>query len=241
MLDKKDVEYIINDLLKTTNFIKKYDELIKLGRIKELIQNVSVDRNFVPYFFAVLRNLQINFNGNNIFIIAQSIDMALLRAIIISYIIFSKLPKNRFIVTISAIKLVELNTKILIDWDKILEIIGKKSYKNLSFCAYSFFGIILFEMVFKKFAKQLNEIVALYDINYSEIFYNLYGIEIFDIICKFADFDTKRDGEIIFALNTLLTYHFSKSEFENTNLNKIYSYKNKIDVKTILEFMKVLK
>ncbi|MGG7048257.1 MULTISPECIES: hypothetical protein [unclassified Campylobacter] len=243
MLDKKDIEQIIAGLSKISDNINRYSSTLNQENLDSFSDFVTKDKNFVAFFLAVLRSADfgdiIAQNGNPI-VLMNSMDKQIMSAIVVLYCVLLKIPKNRNIITLSAIKLVEINAKLLLEWKNILTFLGKYDQINLNLICYTFVIIFMFECAFEKEAEKLDQILALSDMNYYDAFKNLYDIDIFEVICSLAGFDAKKNGEILQYLKMLLFYRFSKPEYVNSNLTKILSFSKKPSLQDAVLFKRAL-
>ncbi|WP_230056619.1 hypothetical protein [Campylobacter suis] len=242
-MDKKDIEQIIAELSKISDNINKYSSTLNQENLDGFADFVTKDKNFAAFFLAVLRSADfgdIAVQNGNPAALMKSMDKQIMSAIVVLYCVLLKIPKNRKIVTLSAIKLVETNAKLLVEWKKILKFLGKYDQINLNLVCYTFIVVFMLEHAFEKEAERLGQILALSDMSYYDAFKNLYDIDIFEVICTLAGFDTKKNSEILQYLKMLLLYRFGRPEYANSNLTKILSFSKKPSLQDAALFKRAL-
>ncbi|MBR8463744.1 hypothetical protein KDD93_04035 [Campylobacter sp. faydin G-24] len=244
MLQKEQVDKILNNIFKTPEELSKCDEMLRLGNIANVVDILTKDKAFSLYFLAIVRkaDFYVDTQSKDVGIIAHLLGVDMFKFIIHSYFVFLKLPKDWRVFSLNTVVLIELNAKILSDWNKILINLNSKTQRNLLLAPYMLTNVIAYEMVFANYIQSLNEIVNFVDIDYINIFKKMYNVDIFFKSCLAAGWDINKlnnnDKNIVMYLKFLLSYEISRPKFNSLGLDKILDIKTDTTLENLIKFKK---
>ncbi|MBE3022458.1 hypothetical protein [Campylobacter sp. 7477a] len=248
MLLKEQIDKKIEQILLLSKNLQECKGLLLNSQIAEAIKIISEDKTFKTYFFTLLRKVdfgtKVDINSKDIVVISHLLGPDIFKLIVYSYFIFFKIPKNWKIFNTNAIKIVELNAKILSDWNRLISYLEQKNDRNLHLSAYALLSIVVCEIIFSDLSHNFEYVVRNSDVSYDRILKNLYGTSLFDLVCKTAGFElenlNEEDKKLSDYLRILLIYEFCRPEFSDMGFDMILNLDIDVTGEMLVNFKKAL-